>query len=187
MLRSLNILFAFVVCGAQEPHMQSPAMIEARQTQRQTPPQALPRVLPLMREYRGVKLGINRFDVKAAMGRTARAGMDWDEFRLGGSDLMTVRYDNTEPDFLQAFCLRRAATIILKSRGGPGRTRTSVKPASARRFSTSSCEVGWPPQVAPLRKHRSGAVKIPPAATPAHARSDSDANAATPASLSIAA
>jgi Ca2+/Na+ antiporter len=45
---------------------------------------------------------------------------------------------STEPDFLQALCLRRAATIILKSRGGPGRTRTSVKPASARCFSTSS-------------------------------------------------
>jgi hypothetical protein len=49
-----------------------------------------------MREYRGVKLVMNRVDVKAAMGRTARAGMDWDEFRLGGSDLMNVRYDNKD-------------------------------------------------------------------------------------------
>jgi hypothetical protein len=71
-------------------------MIEARQIQRQIPLQALPRVLPMMREYRGIKLGMNRVDVEAAMGRTARAGMDWDEFRLGGSDLMNVRYDEKD-------------------------------------------------------------------------------------------
>jgi hypothetical protein len=46
-----------------------------------------------MREYRGVKLRMNRHEVKAAMGRTAQTGVDWDEFNLGGNDLMTVRYD----------------------------------------------------------------------------------------------
>lgn len=48
---------------------------------------------PLMREYRGVKLGVAREQVKAAMGGAARAEKDLEEFKLGGGDLMTVRYD----------------------------------------------------------------------------------------------
>jgi hypothetical protein len=47
-----------------------------------------------MREYYCIKLGMYRDEVKVLMGKTARAGMDWDEFKLGGSDLMTARYDN---------------------------------------------------------------------------------------------
>jgi hypothetical protein len=37
-----------------------------------------------------------RNEVKARMGKTARAGMDWDEFKLGGSDLMTARYNDRD-------------------------------------------------------------------------------------------
>jgi len=44
-----------------------------------------------MREYRGVKHGMIRDEVKAAMGETTRAGMGWNEFKLGG-DLMTVHH-----------------------------------------------------------------------------------------------
>lgn len=47
-----------------------------------------------MREYRSVKLGVDRDAVKAAMGGRTRAGTGWDEFKLGSSDLMTVHYDD---------------------------------------------------------------------------------------------
>ncbi len=90
MFRLLNIQFALVLCGAAALQAQKPVIAEAQHT----PPQALPQALRLMREYRGVTLGVNRDGVKAVMGETARAGMDWDEFKLRGSDLMTVRYNN---------------------------------------------------------------------------------------------
>jgi hypothetical protein len=50
----------------------------------------------VLREYRGVKLGIGREQVKAEMGGLAQEGKDWGEFKLGSSNLMTVRYDDNE-------------------------------------------------------------------------------------------
>ncbi|MEP7336171.1 MAG: hypothetical protein ABI977_00275, partial [Acidobacteriota bacterium] len=49
--------------------------------------------LPVLHEYRGVKLGMNRNQVKAAMDKPSNNDKDWDEFKLGDGDLMTVRYD----------------------------------------------------------------------------------------------
>jgi hypothetical protein len=84
-------LFALVLCPAL--FAQTPAAAEPEQPQQ---PKIAIQILPLMREYRGVKLGMNRDAVKAAMGETMRAGMSWDEFKLGGSDLMTVHYDDKD-------------------------------------------------------------------------------------------
>jgi hypothetical protein len=81
MFRLLNTLFVFVLCGATAIHAP-------------TPPQSSTQALSLMREYRCIKLGMYRDEVKARMGKTSRAGMAWDEFKLGGSDLMTARYDD---------------------------------------------------------------------------------------------
>jgi hypothetical protein len=91
MSRLLALLFALVLCPAL--FALTPATAEPRQPQQ---PQAALQTLPLMREYRGVKLGMNRDAVKAAMGKTARAATDWDEFKLGGADLMIVRYDDKD-------------------------------------------------------------------------------------------
>jgi hypothetical protein len=89
MSRLLAVLFTIVFCPAL--FAQTPATAEPQQPQQ---PQVALQTLPLMREYRGVKLGMNRDMVKAAVGKTARAAVDWDEFKLGGGDLMTVRYDD---------------------------------------------------------------------------------------------
>lgn len=89
MSRLLAVLFALVLCPAL--FAQTPVTAEPQQPQQ---PQAALQTLPLMREYRGVKLGMNRDAVKAAVGKPSRAAMDWDEFKLGGGDLMTVRYDD---------------------------------------------------------------------------------------------
>lgn len=91
MSRLLAFLFALVLCPAY--FAQTPATAEPQQPQQW---QAALQTLPLMREYRGVKLGINRDAVKAAVGKTARSAADWDEFKLGGGDLMTVRYDDKD-------------------------------------------------------------------------------------------
>jgi hypothetical protein len=89
MSRLLAVLFTLVLCPAL--FAQTPATAETQQPQQ---PQAALQTLPLMREYRSVKLGMNRGAVKAAVGKTARAAVYWDEFKLGGGDLMTVRYDD---------------------------------------------------------------------------------------------
>jgi hypothetical protein len=91
MSRLLTVLFALVLCPAY--FAQTPATAESQQPQQ---PQVALQTLPMLREYRGVKLGINRDAVKAAMGKTARSATDWDEFKLGGDDLMTVRYDDKD-------------------------------------------------------------------------------------------
>lgn len=87
----LAFSFALVLCPAL--FAQTPATAEPQRPQR---PQTALQVLPPMREYRGVKLGMNRDAVKAAVGKTSRAAMDWDEFKLGGGDLMTVRYNDKD-------------------------------------------------------------------------------------------
>ena len=91
MSRLLVFLFALVLCPVY--FAQTPATAKPQQPQQA---QAALQTLPLMREYRSVKLGINRNAVKAAMGKTARSAADWDEFKLGGGDLMTVRYDDKD-------------------------------------------------------------------------------------------
>jgi hypothetical protein len=91
MCRLFAVLFTLVLYPTLIA--QTPATAETQQPQQ---PQAALQTLPPMREYRGVKLGMNRGAVKAAMGETARAGMGWDEFKLGGSDLMTVHYDDKD-------------------------------------------------------------------------------------------
>jgi hypothetical protein len=85
----LTFLFAFVLCPAL--FAQTPAAAEPQRPQQ---PQTALHVLPLMREYLGVKLGMNHDAVEGTPGETTRAGMDWGEFKLGGSDLMTVHYDD---------------------------------------------------------------------------------------------
>ena len=99
MFRLLTILFALTLCGAPAFYAQTPTMPEAQQTQHaeqsHQPEQAQDsQILPVLREYRGVKLELDREQVKEVMGKAAQAGKDWDEFKLGGSDLMTVRYDD---------------------------------------------------------------------------------------------
>ncbi len=99
MFRLLIILFALAPGGAPALYAQTPTVPEAQQAQQSQQPQQQqqaqpPQVMPVMREYHGVKLGMNREGVKAVMGETARDGNNWDEFKLGGSDLMTVHYDD---------------------------------------------------------------------------------------------
>ena len=55
----------------------------------------------VMSEYKGVKLGMKRDAVKAAMGNPATSSDTSDEFNLPGDDTMTVHYDNGEVRAIQ--------------------------------------------------------------------------------------
>jgi hypothetical protein len=97
MFRPLTILFLFVLCGAPALYAQTPVTPDSqpgRQEEPHTPPEATPEATPVMNEYRGVKLGMNLEEVKKVIGKTARAGEGWSEFKMDDDDLMTVHYDD---------------------------------------------------------------------------------------------
>jgi len=54
-----------------------------------------------MSEYKGVKLGMKRDAVKAAMGNPATSNDTSDDFKLTGDDTMTVHYENGEVRAIQ--------------------------------------------------------------------------------------
>jgi hypothetical protein len=64
--------------------------------QEQTPSLIAQPSLPVLRQYSGIKLGMNREQVKDAMDKPSQTGKDWDEFKLKDNDLMTVRYDEQD-------------------------------------------------------------------------------------------
>src|SRR5262245_51552717 len=55
----------------------------------------------VMSEYKGVKLGMKRDAVKAALGTPATSTDTSDDFKLTGEDTMTVHYDNEEVKAIQ--------------------------------------------------------------------------------------
>lgn len=54
---------------------------------------AAPLTRPLLPEYRGLKLGMNREQVKAVMQKASRSSKEWEEFKLADGELMTAHYD----------------------------------------------------------------------------------------------
>ncbi|MBO0725830.1 MAG: hypothetical protein J2P52_09540 [Blastocatellia bacterium] len=55
----------------------------------------------VMKEYKGVKLGMKRDEVKAALGAPENSSDTSDDFKLTGDDTMTVHYDNGEVRAIQ--------------------------------------------------------------------------------------
>lgn len=101
MLKPSATLFALAlfVTLAFHQQMSVPASAQPPQQaiqQEQTPSPTAPQTLPVLREYRGVKLEMSREQVKAAMDKPSHKGKDWDEFKLKDDDLMTVRYDDQD-------------------------------------------------------------------------------------------
>lgn len=58
-----------------------------------------------MRELHGIKLGMAREQVKAALGKPGQSADQMDEFKLNGGDLLTVRYDpQNQVNVIQLYC-----------------------------------------------------------------------------------
>ena len=55
----------------------------------------------VLNEYKGVKLGMKRDAVKAALGEPETSSDTSDDFKLTGDDKMTVHYDNGEVKAIQ--------------------------------------------------------------------------------------
>lgn len=80
---------SFAQTQKSDPQTAQPAAVTTPQT---AAAEAAPET-KVLRELHGVKLGMPRAQVKAALGKPAQPAPQMDEFKLDGGDLLTVRYD----------------------------------------------------------------------------------------------
>jgi hypothetical protein len=64
---------------------------------------ATPDQAQVMREYRGIKLGMNPEKVRDIMGKPELKEKDKDRFKLGGNDLLTIYYDGDAVKAIQLY------------------------------------------------------------------------------------
>jgi hypothetical protein len=64
-----------------------------------------PKAVKVMREYRGIKLGMKRDEVRDALGKPELSDKVQDNFKIGGNDLLTAYYDNDSVKVIQLYFL----------------------------------------------------------------------------------
>jgi hypothetical protein len=64
---------------------------------------ASPKELKVMREYRGVKLGMKRDEVRDALGKPELSDKVQDSFKIGDDDRLTAHYDNDSVKAIQLY------------------------------------------------------------------------------------
>jgi hypothetical protein len=67
-------------------------------SENQDPP---PAPVKVMREYKGVKLGLTREQVHTALGKPAATSENMEDYNLTGEDTMTVHYEKDEVKAIQ--------------------------------------------------------------------------------------
>lgn len=93
MFRMSAVLLALMLFSAPALLAQTPDTPQANGSSSEEAAEA-PNALPVMSEYRNVKLGMSREQVSSAMGKAKQKGEGWEEFDLDNGNLMTVRYDD---------------------------------------------------------------------------------------------
>jgi len=86
--------FALSVLGSVALCAQSAAPVVARQPSPGSATAAASQSPKVMREFRGIKLGMKPDEVHTAMGKPGKTDENIEEFSLGGDDLLTINYDN---------------------------------------------------------------------------------------------
>jgi hypothetical protein len=97
MFKLSALIFTLVFFIAPTAYAQTSAPAEVQKPKEEAQESAIQpesQPLPMMREYRGAKLGMTQEEVKSVIGKISRTGKNWDEFKLGNDDLMTVHYDD---------------------------------------------------------------------------------------------
>jgi len=64
---------------------------------------ASPKDLKVMREFRGISLGMKRNAVRDALGKPEISELGKDRFKLGGDDRITIHYDNDDVKVIQLY------------------------------------------------------------------------------------
>jgi hypothetical protein len=97
MMRMMIVSIAFVVFSSLPTYGQSQS---AETSTTQTPQDQIADV-KVLREYRGIKLGLKREAVRSTMGKPDNPSENSEDFKLTGEDIMTVHYDNNEVKAIQ--------------------------------------------------------------------------------------
>jgi hypothetical protein len=64
---------------------------------------ASPKEIKVMREYRSIKLGMRREEVRDALGKPELSDKSQDSFKIGGEDRLTAHYDNDSVKAIQLY------------------------------------------------------------------------------------
>jgi len=97
------ISFALSVVAGLTLAPPSHSAAEIQQPGQQTAGAATPDKAQVMREYRGIKLGMKPDKVRDIMGKPELKEKDKDRFKLGGDDLLTVYYDGDAVKAIQLY------------------------------------------------------------------------------------
>jgi hypothetical protein len=88
---------------AQHKGSQTSRSRVTQQEGRTTIVSASPKETKVMREYRGIKLGMKRDELLDALGKPELSGKGQDTFKIGGDDQLTAHYDNDGVKVIQLY------------------------------------------------------------------------------------
>ena len=97
------IIFALSIITGLALAPPSHSAAEIQQQGQQAAGAATPDKAQVMREYRGIKLGMKPEKVRDIMGKPELKEKDKDRFKLGGDDLLTVYYDGEGVKAIQLY------------------------------------------------------------------------------------
>ncbi len=103
-------IFAFLMpvltpIAAQQKETQTPGSAVTQQESQPSIVAASPKAIKVMREYRGIKLGMKRDEVRDALGKPELSDKGQDSFDIGGDDKLTAHYDNDSVKVIQLYFL----------------------------------------------------------------------------------
>jgi len=90
---ALGIASSFALCAQVVKSANAPSQSPSKDKSTQS--------VKVIREYKGVKLGMKRDQVRATMGKPENNTDTSDDFKLTGDDTMTVHYENDEVRAIQ--------------------------------------------------------------------------------------
>jgi hypothetical protein len=100
-MNKLLIILFTLLFGVQGIYPQSPTDSTDRRENQNTA--AAPPPPKVMRDFRGVKLGLKSEEVRDLMGKPKSSGKDQEDFNIGGDNLLTVHYDNDTVRAIQLY------------------------------------------------------------------------------------
>jgi hypothetical protein len=89
--------------AAQQKEPQTPGSTTTQQEGQTAVISAAPVEIKVMREFRGIKLGMKRDEVRDALGKPELSDKSQDSFKIGGDDRLTTHYDNDSVKAIQLY------------------------------------------------------------------------------------
>jgi len=89
--------------AAQQKDPQTSGLAATQQEGQANALSPVPKAVKVMREYRGIKLGMKRDEVRDALGKPELSDKGQDTFKIGDDDRLTTHYDNDSVKAIQLY------------------------------------------------------------------------------------